>query len=268
MKVSKHLTKVKDFYKANGLIGVTSKRLKSMTSNFFEIRAGASSLPSAPLVELGKKKIGTRSVRQKVEDILADDKISPTEKEPFSSLYEEQYDPYMSGDFESRRRFWESRNTDFENDPAFQKLKDCLIAKSHHPVYSQIKSKLPTAMFLPLTSCELKRLAAYRMLGFSSAPFTIASYLGITLPCAVTFSMLEMYLPDKFKLPCKVAKWTGGGLYYGVSYTLDHLTKPVEKKYFGIELPIDAQQTMGTIPTTSDMSELYEWSKEFMKKTN
>lgn len=123
-------------------------------------------------------------------------------------------------------------------------------------------------MFLPLTGFELKRLAAYRMLGFSSAPFIIVSYLGITLPCAVTFSMLEMDVPNRFKLPCKVAKWTGGGLYYGVSYTLDHLTKPVEKKYFDIELPIDAQQTMGTISTKSDMSQLYELSKEFMKKTN
>ena len=54
MKVSKHLTKVKDFYNANGLIGVTSKRLKSI----FEISAGASSPPPTPLVELGKKKIG------------------------------------------------------------------------------------------------------------------------------------------------------------------------------------------------------------------
>ncbi len=96
----------------------------------------------------------------------------------------------MTNDFEARRRLWASRNTDFENDPAFQKLKDCLIAKSHHPVYSQIKSKLPTAMFLPLTSFELKRLVVYRMLGFSSALFTISSYLEITLPCAVTFSML------------------------------------------------------------------------------
>lgn len=67
-----------------------------------------------------------------------------------------------------------------------------------------------------------------------------------------------MYALDKFKLPCKVAKWKGRGLYYGVSYTLDHLTKQVEKKYFGIELPIDAQQTMNTIPSKSDMSELYE----------
>ena len=57
MKVSKYLTKVKNFYNANGLIGVTSKRLKSIIPNFFEIRAGASSLPPTSLVELGKKKM-------------------------------------------------------------------------------------------------------------------------------------------------------------------------------------------------------------------
>jgi len=212
--------------------------------------------------------MGSRGVRQKVEYILANEQISPTQKDPFCSLYEEQYDPYITNDFESRRRFWQYGTSNFDNDPAFEKLKNCLIAKSQHPVYSQIKSKLPTAMFLPLTSFELKRLAVYRMLGFNSALFTIAAYLENTFPCAVTFSMLEMYAPDKFKFLCKVAKWAGEGLYYGVSYTLDHLTKPLEKKYFGVELPIDAQQTMETIPTKADISELYEWSKESMKKTD
>lgn len=47
--------------------------------------------------------------------------------------------------------------------------------------------KLTTAMVLPLTNVGLKRLAVYQMLGFTSAPFTIGSYLGITLPCAVNF---------------------------------------------------------------------------------
>lgn len=56
MKISKSLTKVKDFYKANGVIGITSKRLKSIIPNFFEIRAGALTPPPSPLLELGKKK--------------------------------------------------------------------------------------------------------------------------------------------------------------------------------------------------------------------
>lgn len=34
--------------------------------------------------------------------------------------------------------------------------------------------------------------------------------------------------------------------------------KPLEKKYFGVELPIDVQQTMLTCSTTVNISELYE----------
>lgn len=78
--------------------------------------------------------------------------------------------------------------------------------------------------------------------------------------------MLEMYAPDKLKLPCKIMKWGGGGLYYGVCYTLDHLSKPLEKKAFGDTLEINAQQTMGTLPKLSDMKEIYELSKELMEK--
>lgn len=60
-------------------------------------------------------------------------------------------------------------------------------------------------------------------------------------------------------------KWTGGGFYYGVAYTIDHFSKPFEQKFLGKELPIDPQTTMGTLPTTADLDEFYEWSKEFMK---
>ncbi len=63
MKISKHLTKIKDFYNGNGLIGVTSKKLKSIIPNFFVIRAGASSFRPTSLVELGEKKKRTKGVQ-------------------------------------------------------------------------------------------------------------------------------------------------------------------------------------------------------------
>ena len=263
----KVLTKAKEFYKSNGIVGITYKKLKTTVPNVFEIRAGSISNNSLAEFDERKKK-KPLTTKQKVENILTDNEISETQKDPFSAFYQEQYEPNKCYDldFESRRQWWQARADNFQTDPKFKKLKNSLLAKSQYRLYCGIKSKLPTLIFLPLTNAELKRLAVYRMLGFSSAPFTIGAYLGFSLPCAVAFSMLEMYVPDKFKLPCKVFKWTGGGLYYGVSYTIDHLTKGLEKKHFGNELPIDAQQTMGTIPTTADMSELYEWSKEFFNE--
>lgn len=255
------LNKVKNYYHSNGLLGISSKKLKDTV--IVNIRGGKLDLPSSSLFKKKKSK-QEQEIQDKLENLLEDNKISAAEKDPYSSLYEEQYEKVSS--FEERQRYWKLKNSNFDNDPSFQKLRESLIAKSEHPVYSQIKSKLPTVIFLPLTANELKRLAAYRILGFTSAPFTVGAYLGISLPCAVTFSMLEMYAPDKLKLPCKIMKWGGGGLYYGVCYTLDHLSKPLEKKAFGDTLEINAQQTMGTLPKLSDMKEIYELSKELMEK--
>ena len=81
------------------------------------------------------------------------------------------------------------------------------------------------------------------------------------MPCAVTFSMLEMYAPDRLKLPCKCAKWSGGLVFYGVCSTVDYLTAPIETKTAGQPLPIDAPQLMGTLPQRSDVKELWKLRK-------
>jgi hypothetical protein len=189
---------------------------------------------------------------RQIDDIINGDRISDAQKNPFRKLRE---DP-MFGDSEKvmSDRLWKS-----------------LVAKTKHPVYSKIKSKIPYVILSPFTFSELARLATYRCCGFTSAPFTIPALIGFSMPCAVTFSMLEMYAPDKFKFPCKCAKWTGGIVFYGVSSSIDYVTAGFETQRFGEPLPIDAPQLMGTLPKTSDLKELQKLKQladSIIQKTN
>jgi hypothetical protein len=68
--------------------------------------------------------------------------------------------------------------------------------------------------------------------------------------------MLEMYAPDKFKLPCKCAKWTGGIAFYALCSTIDSVTAGLETQIFGVPLPLDAPQLMATLPVMNDIKEL------------
>jgi len=145
------------------------------------------------------------------------------------------------------------------------RLRRSLIAKTKHPLYSKLKAKIPFVILTPFTLGELSRLAAYRLAGFTSAPLTIGGFIGFSI-----FSMLEMYVPDKFKFPCKCAKWSGGIVYFGVCSSLDYLTAGLENKVLGEELPMDAPQLMGTLPTQNDLKELTklrELADSIMKKS-
>jgi hypothetical protein len=186
-----------------------------------------------------------------IDYIIEDDRISESYKKPFRSLREDPVFP----DSEKLRR---------------DRLLKSLIAKTNHRTYSIIKAKIPYALLTPFTFSELSRLAAYRLAGFSSAPLTVGGFIGFSMPCAVTFSMLEMYAPDKFKFPCKCAKWTGGIVFYGVCSSLDYLSSGLENKFFGEELPIDAPQLMGTLPKMSDLDDLKKLNRlaeSIMKKS-
>jgi hypothetical protein len=216
------------FYQKNGLLG-------GCLSSICQLRGGKDSLKIA-YSEL-KDSSGTSPSSKHIDDILNDDEISETYKKPFRGLRE---DP-MFGDSEELQQ---------------ARLRKNLIAKTKHPIYSKIKSKVPYALLTPFTFAELSRLASYRLAGFASAPLTIGGFIGFSMPCAVTFSMLEMYAPDRFKFPCKCAKWAGGIVFYGVCSSVDYLTAGLENKCFGKELPIDAPQLMGTLPKMDDLNEL------------
>ena len=151
------------------------------------------------------------------------------------------------------------------------RLRKSMIAKTQHPFSTKIKSKIPYAILSPFTFAELSRLAAYRVTGFASTPITVSAIIGFSMPCAVTFSMLEMYAPDKFKFPCKCAKWTGGLVFYGVCSSVDYLTAGIETTSFGQPLPMDAPQLMGTLLNKNDLKELQKVKKlaeSMLQKSN
>lgn len=229
----------KKFYRNNGLLGISLSKI-----NHF--RAGAEDSIKIPHTELSSKTCSSTPeaalTAEQIDDIINNDQISDGQKNPFRRLRE---DP-MFGDYKK-----------VMND----RLRKSLIAKTKHPVYSKIKSKVPYAILAPFTFSELTRLATYRAAGFASAPISIPAIIGFSMPCAVTFSMLEMYAPDKFKFPCKCAKWTGGIVFYGVCSSVDYLTAGIEAKSFGEPLPMDAPQLMGTIPKMSDLEELQKLKK-------
>ena len=229
---------IRNYYQNNGLLGINIKKLTRMRGgdDLFKVQ-------NVELVETGtpsKSKISRAAER--INEILNDDRISEEQKKPFRTIREELI-------FDDSERI------------KMKRLRDSLIAKTNYPVYSKIKGKIPYAILTPFTFSELARLASYRVAGLTSAPFTIASLIGISMPCAVTFSMLEMYAPDRLKLPCKCAKWSGGLVFYGVCSTVDYLTAPIETKTAGQPLPMDAPQLMGTLPQESDVKELWELRK-------
>lgn len=206
------------FYKENGLLDVCSRKIG-------QIRGGADNFGRTP------------RTAEEIDEILNDDRITEDLKGPFRRLRE---DP-MYGDSEKLKA---------------DKLRASLIAKAQHPFYAKIKGKVPYAILSPFTFAELARLGAYRVAGFTSASLTLPAVIGFSMPCAVTFAMLEMYAPDKFKFPCKCFKWAGGAIFYGVCASVDYATAGIETKAFGQPLPIDAPQLMGTLPTKNDLKEL------------
>ena len=76
---------------------------------------------------------------------------------------------------------------------------------------------------------------------------------------------------DKFKFPCKCAKWTGGLVFYGVCSSVDYLTAGIETTSFGQPLPMDAPQLMGTLLNKNDLKELQKVKKlaeSMLQKSN
>jgi hypothetical protein len=223
------LVNLKRYYKSKGLVGISFSTICKL-----KLRGGQL---------LNQEPIDPLKVRERVDQILRDERISESYKKDFASVRNSPIFP----DYESIKA---------------NKLRNSLIAKSEHSQYSKAKGKLPFLLLSPFTFAELSRLAAFRAAGLTSASLTIPGFLGFSMPCAITFSMLEMYAPEKLKLPCKLAKWTGGIAFYGLAATIDYLSAPLEKKYFKMELAIDAPELMGTLPKMSDVEELKKLYEE------
>jgi hypothetical protein len=216
----------KKFYRNNGLLGLSFSKIN-------QLRAGADYNGKIPHVKLSEQ----------IDEIINNDQISNAQKVPFRKLREDS----IFDDHEKVIR---------------ERLCKSLIAKANHPLYSRIKSKVPYFLMAPFTFTELHRLAAYRIAGLATAPITLPALIGFSLPCALTFSMLEMYAPDnKFKFGCKFAKWTGGIGFYTLCYGVDSLSAGFETLVFGEQLPMDAPQLMGTLPTINDIKEAEKFKK-------
>ena len=246
------LKKGSKFYNNNGLLGVCYNGVLKLRGGQDFPRILHQEIKESQNQEI--KESQKVKARRLVNDILNDDAISDDYKQGFYSIRDEGFLDNYKGESEQRK---------------LNALRDSIIAKYNHPIYSKIKGKVPYAILAPATFAELSRLAAYRLAGFSSAPLTIGAWVGFSMPCAVTFSMAEMYVPDKFKFPCKCMKWGGGFIFYGVCHSVDYLSKNFEKQYFGTQLPIDAPQLMGTLPTMNDIDieELQAFSNSFFEKS-
>jgi len=225
------------FYKKNGLVGMCC-------NSILKLRGGQSSM-RFPHDDVQDNLPSSNFI----EGILDDEEIAESEKKPFRAVRESPMYP----DHEAKQR---------------ERLMKSLIAKSNHPLYSKIKSKIPFVVMIPPTVSELRRLAAFRLAGSASAPLTMGAVMGFAMPCAVTFSMLEMYVPDHMKIFCKCAKWTGGGVFYGVCAGVDYLSSGFESQIFGEELPIDAPTLMGTLPTMEDTNDISSLAKSVLKKSS
>lgn len=226
------------FYKNNGLLGISLRKISQLRAGEDVGRIAHTKLSYEPSPSTSKEPL----TREQIDVLLNDPQISEEQKKPFRNLRE---DPIFVDSEELKQ----------------ERLRNSLIAKTTHPNYSKIKGKIPYVILSPFTFTELSRLAAYRLAGLTSAPLTIGGFIGFSMPCAVTFSMLEMYVPDKFKFPCKCAKWSGGIVFYGVCSSVDFITSGIETKKFGQTLPIDAPQLMGTLPTANDLDELRKLKK-------
>ena len=224
----------KNFYRNNGLLGLSLSKIN-------QLRAGADDFGVIPRAKLSSQTYSSTPeaplTSDQIDHILNHDQISDSLKRPFQELREHP----MFSDSEKVKS---------------DRLCRSLVAKAKHPFYSKVKSKIPYVIMSPFTFSELARLASFRVAGLASAPLTLPGIIGFSMPCAVTFSMLEMYAPDKFKLPCKCAKWTGGIVFYGLCSSIDYVTAGLETQIFGASLPLDAPQLMGTLPAMSDIEEL------------
>lgn len=125
------------FYLNNGLLGISLKKIN-------QLRAGDDNFGKIPHTQLSSEPPSSSSqntlTSEQVDDILSDNRISDSQKKPFYKL---RSDPM----------FGESKKV--MNDKLYKNL----IAKTKHPVYSRIKSKIPYAVLSPFTFSELSRLA-------------------------------------------------------------------------------------------------------------
>ena len=153
-----------EFYETNGLLGLSLRQIS-------KLRAGGDNPLRFPHSDYVPSSKTTSSSSQSVEDIdniLNDDQISDALKQPYRKIRETLI---------------------FDGSEALkqERLIKSLTEKAKYPVYSKVKGKLPYIFLTPFTFAELNRLAAFRSLGFASAPLTLPAIIGFSLHCGFEF---------------------------------------------------------------------------------
>jgi hypothetical protein len=235
-----------NFYRRNGVFGLVLTKLLKLT----KLSNSTSNTMSNTIIKSRGGQLD-RPDRQIIEAIIKDEQISDRFKRPYrQALTEEFFDNYIEE----------------TKDRVLDKLRKSLIVKSQFPVYSNLKSKSPYLIMTPILFSELTRISVYKAAGLTYVPPNFYSYLAFSMPSTITFTMIENYLPDEFvkaKLISKYLKWTSGLAFYSVAFGVDCVTKGFEQRVFKTEIPINIQETLGTIPKMSDIDELKAWSQSF-----
>jgi hypothetical protein len=120
---------ITQFYKNNGLLGVCYNAT-------LKLRGGEDSR------RFSHTQSSKKESRKFIDNVLKNEEISEEYKKDFRGILEEG----LFSDSEARKQ---------------ARLRESLIAKSKHPIYSRLKSKIPYCRLTPFTFNKLTRLANY-----------------------------------------------------------------------------------------------------------
>lgn len=141
----------------------------------------------------------------------------------------------------------------------FENLQQMREFRHKYSTYLRIKRLIPLCLVAPFTGTELNKMALAAAIGSKSVCLTLPGLIGFSLPAFFFCHMASYYAPDKLKGICQLGKYTLGAPFWFASTITDGLSAAGEEKIFGEEVPIDINNTGGTIP--SDLGDVEELKK-------
>ena len=121
--------------------------------------------------------------------------------------------------------------------------------RRRYRLYLRIKRLLPIGITAHFTGLELSKMAAAKVLGATTIPFSLGGVIGLSLPAFYFFHMLSYYVPSPAKPICTVGKVTLGGAYLLLCTCTDEFSESFEEGKYGHSIPLDVMNTGGSLPT-------------------